>query len=246
MISLVFIDWTLVNLLSIFGLALGLSCSLYLFYEWLKHDRKQAHFLLWSVGLLFFYIFQIPFIRVNLGNSIILLDWMSFFTITVSLVFLGWVLVYWGIVSIKSYLKEREPTVFPLLLLFWVIASFIFYYFRFSLVEYGKTLSIIGFLIFFIPIHAFILFSLLNWLRVEYLQKPIRVKIGILVIIVAVIISIARYLIVLSSLMQLPRIFWFLSAMSFDFISILRSVVIILMTIGFFLVHRHYVVKPTA
>ena len=99
MISL---DWNIISFLGFTGLALGLLCSLFLFYVWLKHRREQTFLLLWSIGLTLFYIFLIPFVRANFSETIVLANWNNFFISTVPLIFLGWVFVYSGITQITS------------------------------------------------------------------------------------------------------------------------------------------------
>ena len=237
------ITWNMGSFLSLTGLAFGLCCSLFLFYEWLKHRREQRFLLLWSISLTLFYIFLIPFIQVNFGETIVLADWNNFFISTIPLIFLGWVFFYSGIIQIKTSTTGEKSTKLTVLLSFWVLASFIFYSFRFSSIEYGKLLSIIGIFIFFIAIHIFILYALWNWFKLERWKKIRGLNTGIIFIAGAITVSIARYLLVLNSLTRLPRDFWFLSIASFDIVFILRSVVVILLAIGIVLVHKHYVLK---
>lgn len=237
------IDWSIEIYLSISGLVVGLGFSIYLFYEWLKHRRKQPHLLLWAVGLALFYIFLIPFILANFGESIILTEWINFLTYTIPLIFLGWVFVYWGIAQMKFSATGTKSPKLTISLTLWVIASFIFYYFRFSSTEYGKVLSIIGILAFFITIHILILSALRKWFKAERRQKNMLIDVGIIFITVAIVFSIVRYLIVLSRLIQLPQAFYFLSIANFDIVFILRSIVIILLAIGFVLVCKCYLPK---
>lgn len=237
------VNWSIMSFLSLTGLTFGLLCSLFLFYEWLKHRREQTFSLLWSIGLTLFYIFLIPFIQVNFGETIVLTDWNNFFISTVPLVFLGWILVYSGITQIKSSITGEKSTKLTVFLSLWVLASLIFYYLRFSLVEYGKLLSIIGILIFFIAIHILILYALWNWFKIERWKKINGLNAGIVFIAGAIIVSVVRYLLILDSLVQFPQAFWFLSVVSLDVVFILRSVIIILLTMGFFLVHKYYLRK---
>ena len=191
----------------------------------------------------FFYVFLIPFVQVKFGETIILTNWTNFFIPTIPFIFLGWVLVYWGINQIKSSITGEKSAKLKIFLLLWVLGSFIFYFFRFSSTEQGQLLSIIGILIFFITIHIFILSALWKWFKTERWQKNMRVNAGIIFIAGATFISIARYLLILKSLIRLPRDLWFLSIASFDIVFILRSVIVVLLTIGFVLVHKHYVLK---
>lgn len=237
------INWSVENFFGLFALTMGLLCSIYFFYEWVRHYRKQNYLLLWSISLALFYVFLIPFIQIKFSEIIILTDWTNFFIPTVPFIFLGWVLIYWTITQIKSSVTDRKSARLKVFLLFWVLASFIFYFFRFSSTENGKLLSIIGLLIFFITIHVFILSALWKLFKTERWQKNMRVNAGIIFIASAIIISIVRYLFLLNSLMRLPGDFWFLSIASFDFVFILRSVVVILLTIGFVLIHKHYLLK---
>ena len=227
------------ELLAIAGFALGLICSLYLFYVWLRYHREQIHILFWSVALALFYVFLIPFIWVNLGETIVLAKWTNFFISTIPVIFLGWAFIYWGIVRVKSNLSQRQLIRFSLLLSFWVLLSFIFYSIRFSLVKYGHLLSVAGIVLFFITINILILFALWDWFKRLRQQGSMREKTGVIFITSAIIVSIARYLIILNDLVTLPHVFWFLSVASFDIVFILRSVVIILLAIGFILAHKH-------
>lgn len=143
-----------------------------------------------STGLLLLYIFQIPNILVNLGGIINLSDWTEFFTLTVPLAFLGWVLVYLGVIKMRfsdgKQISARSLFFFYL----WILASFIFYSFRFSSDTVGKLLSLIGIWVFFIAINALILSVLWRWFKKERLA-------GIIVMAGAIILSIARYLIIM-------------------------------------------------
>lgn len=238
-----FIDWSVGNFLGFLGLVLGLLCSVYLFGEWLKHHRKQTYILLWSISLVAFYVFLIPFIQVKFGETITLTDWTIFFIPTIPFIFLGWVLVYWGITQIRSSITGKKSAKLKIFLFNWVLASLIFYFFRFSSTEHGQLLSIVGILIFFIAIHIFILSALWGWFKTERWQKNMQVNAGIIFIAGATVVSIVRYLFILKTLIRLPQDFWFLSIAPFDIVFILRSVVVILLAIGFVLVHKYYLLK---
>ncbi|OHA76158.1 MAG: hypothetical protein A3H01_00160 [Candidatus Wildermuthbacteria bacterium RIFCSPLOWO2_12_FULL_40_9] len=159
------IDWNTTELLAIAGFALGLICSLFLFYVWIKYHRNRSHILLWSGGLTLFYIFLIPFIWANLGINVVLDKWTNFFIFTIPLIFLGWVLVYLGIIRVKLPLARKIPTIYYSLLFFWVLSSFFFYAIRFYSSGYQQLLSIIGIAVFFIAIHILILLALLDWIK---------------------------------------------------------------------------------
>ena len=238
-----FLGWSIENYLSLASVGFGLVCSIYFVYDWLRHRREQTHTLLFAIGLALFYVFLIPFICVEFGGNIILTEWFNFFNLTVPSIFLGWAFVYWGIVRMKSPATEKVPTKFLSLLFLWVLVAFIFYAFRFSPTEYEKILSVIGIVFFFLAIHVFILRALWEWFRAEQKQRNAQMNAGIAVIAIAIILSIVRYLLILSGLMRLPQGFWFLTVADFDLGFILRSVVVILLAVGFFIAHKHYPLK---
>lgn len=238
------IKWGVENYLGLFGLGVSFVASSYLLYYWFKHHKRQAPIFLWAISGVLFYVFLIPFISVNFHGTIVIAEMFSFFILTIPLVFLGWVLVYWCIVQMKSAATGIRSTKLTIFLTLWVLASFIFYAFRFSSEEYGKFLSIIGILAFFITIHVLILHALWKWFKAERRPRNMWVGMGILFIAGAIILSIVRYLMILNDLVQLPQTFWFLAIASFDMVFILRSMVIILLAIGFIMVYRHYLFKP--
>jgi len=231
------IAWSVENYVSLAGVVLGFMCSAYLLYDWLKHKRTQPHVFLWAISLVLFYVFLIPFIPAHFGEGIVLSEWQEFFSFTVPLIFLGWVFVYWGIEQARSGVQSLTP---PIFLVVWVVTSFIFYAFRFAPTPYEKTLSIIGIVVFFLAIHILTLIALWRWAQAERGRdhKLLQSKTGIAVIAVAIIISIARYLIILAGLIKLPQGLWVLTIANLDLGFILRSVVVVLLAIGFVLVHQ--------
>lgn len=234
--------WDIENFLSLVGVGFGLISSVYLVYDWLKHRREQTYILLWAIGLTLFYIFLIPFIPVNFGQTVFLDEWSNFFSSAIPLVFLGWVFVYWGIARMKSFATTGKTSAkSALFLVLWVLTSLIFYAIRFSPTQYEKALSIIGIVAFFIAIHVLILVTLWKWFKVERRWGNKQTNVGIIVISLAIILSAVRYLIILGGLTKLPQGFWFLTIADFDIGFILRSVVVILLAIGLLLVHRRYI-----
>lgn len=230
--------WSVENFLSLVGVGFGLICSAYLVYDWFYHRRTQTHILLWAIGLALFYVFLIPFIPVKFGQSIFLDKWADFFSSAIPLVFLGWVFIYWGIVRMRLFARGEASAKLPLPIVLWVIASLIFYAIRFSPTPYGKALSIIGIVIFFLAIHTLILIALWKWFGAEWAGGDRRTKVGIITLFLAVVLSIVRYLVIAADLTRLPQDFWFLAIADFDIGFILRSAVIVLLAVGFMLVHR--------
>lgn len=229
----------ILKFLSLFSFGLGLLCSAYLFYEWLKHRRVHAFPLFWSVGLLIFNIFNVPTVWANIKPPINISDWIGFYTLTIPLVFLGWILIYIGVIHVRS-LSEKHRLA-ERLFFGWFLASLIFYYFRFSLEPpKGYILSFVGIMVFFLPIHILALISLWRWLRAKGKYIDRRIRAGIAVMIVALIVSVIRYFITINSLINYPPKYWFLSIISFDMVFILRNVVVVLLASGFFLVHKYY------
>ena len=239
-------EWSVDDYLGLLGLISGVLCSLYLLYDWLKYRREQSVTLLWAISLTLFYIFLIPFILVKFGTNITLPEWFTFFANTIPLIFLGWVFIYWGILQMRSSITRGKSFRLKLFLSLWVITSFIFYAFRFSSPEYGKILSVIGIVVFFLTVHALCLSVLWGLFKKEWGRINIQVSTGLILMTLAVILSTARYIIVLGGLAQLPQDLWLLTIASFDIGFILRSVVVILLAVGLTLVHRHYFAEPKA
>lgn len=225
------VEWSVEDYLSLAGVVFGFACSAYLFYDWLKHGRSQPHVFLWAIGLVFFYPFLLPFVAAKFTESIVLSEWSVFFSATVPLVFLGWAFIYWGILQAKSKSQLLKP---PIFLVLWIVTSFIFYVFRFIPTPFEKILSIVGIVVFFLAIHFLILWTLWGWFRTAQQEaEHFWKKAGILVLATATILSIARYLMILEGLLNFPQGFWFLTIATFDIGFILRSVVVILLAVGF-------------
>lgn len=233
------VEWGLNDYLSLVGLGLGISASVYLFLDWLFHKRKQFHVLLWSLAIICFYIFLTPFILVEFGVGITLPDWLTFLTNTVPLIFVGWVFVYWGIVKTSADITREKIRHLKSILVLWSILAFVFYAVRFSMTQYARGLSVMGIAIFFLAIHFMILRTTYKLFTISRgIRQKMRMAWGTGLIAAATLISTYRYFVVMNDLANLPKELWFISISSFDNNFALRGLIVVFLATGFVLIQN--------
>lgn len=222
--------------LSLLALVLGTAGSLYLFIEWLAHRREYRFLLLWSIGLLLQYLFQIPAILSNLGKGFILTDFNAFFSLTLSLSFLGLLLIYIGILYA---IGRARKTHMYLVIWFGIIAilySFMFYGHR---IFTSDAPTLITAFLFYLPLYALILHALWKWHRKQDWIKTRLTSVGIAILATAAAIGIVKSFVFLWGGLAYPPAFWFVPSASSQFVFISQSLEIISFVLGFLFVHKN-------
>lgn len=223
------------------ALALGTAGSLCLFIEWLVHKRKYQFLLLWSIGLLLQYLFQIPAILSNLGKRFTLTDFNPFFSLTLSLSFLGLILIYLGIL----YAVGRAwKTCMHLVIWFASIAilySFMFYNHR---IFTSDIPTFITSFLFYFPLYALILHALWKWYRKHDWIKTGLTTVGIVMLAIAAVIGIVKGLVFLREGLAYPPYFWFVPSSSSRFVFVSQSLEVISFVLGFLFVHKNRSKNP--
>lgn len=163
-----------------------------------------------------------------------------FYSVSVPLIFLGWIFVYLGILEINPVENKRK--IYKILGV-WFLASFFAHLFQFFTENsYNNLIPRFSVSLTLIPINILILISLIRWFKKD-LDKGFLTSVGIATMILAMAISVFRYLLVLRMLVNYQPSLWFLSLISNDAISLLRSVVVIVLTVGAVLVHRYSLIS---
>ncbi len=222
--------------LSLLALVLGTAGSVYLFIEWIVHKRKYQFLLLWSIGLLLQYLFQIPAILSNLGKGFILTDFNAFFSLTLSLSFLGLLLIYLGILYAIGRARKTHRR---LVIWFGIIAilySFMFYDHR---IFTSDTPTLITAFLFYLPLYGLILHALWKWHRQQDWIKTRLTTVGILMLAIAAAIGIVKSYVFLWGGLAYPPAFWFIPSSSSQPMFVLQSLEIISFVLGFLCVHRN-------
>jgi len=222
--------------LSLLALVLGAAGSLYLFIEWLVHKRKHQFLLLWSIGLLLQYLFQIPVILFNLGKGFILTDFNAFFSLTLSLSFLGLLLVYLGILYAIGRARKTHIHLVVWFALIAILYSFVFYDYR---IFTSDTPMLITAFLFYIPLYVLILYALWKWYRKDDWIKTRITTVGIIMLAIATVIGIVKSFVFLWGGLVYPPSFWFVPSSSSCFVFVSQSLEVISFVLGFLFVHKN-------
>ena len=228
--------YTPVFYLSLATLVLGIVGSVYLFIEWLYHRRQYRFVLFWSLSLFVHYLFQVPAILANAGVSFTLTDFSVFFAITYPLVFLAYIFIYLGLRSLFPPLSTRRGNIFFSLWFAAFVAIFVAH--KLVGVPVNNVSATIILLLFILPIQFLILRSLVRWFRSGQCLNSLISKIGIVVIIAAVLAKMGQALFVFNNILKYPPDFWFVAISSSQTLFISQSLSTLLLLIGFFFVHQ--------
>ncbi|MGO8818231.1 MAG: hypothetical protein ACLQVG_26605 [Terriglobia bacterium] len=206
--------------------------------EWFRHKR-HGFYILWSIGILALGAFQLPFLLANAGARFTLTTFNVFYAITAPLSFLGLLLIYAGLLPISSF-KGRLRINIALTL--WFLASVAITAYIF-LTEGGyftnHAIQVLPPLLFFLPLQLLIFFTLYNLLQRPWAQNPWCAA-GIITQLCAVGLSLVLAAVAVREVLLYPPQFWF-TAVGFNSpIYLLEGGSVLLLLIGFLMVHTHY------
>jgi len=222
---------------SLAPLIIGVLVSFYLFAEWLKHGRRYAFPIFWSLGLIILYLFQIPAIVSNAGLKIVLTDFNSFFSLAFPIAFFSYLLIYLGILSATKPTTYRK--LYKYLLLWFALAlAFYAFYFAGDKIFESRAPLYASILLFFLPLHLLTLFALLKWYRKQAWTKAWLVKSGIMLMAAATLTGVFRSLFVFKGISLYPPHLWFI-VLSSKTIFVAQTIGLLLLVVGFIFVHRN-------
>ena len=224
---------------SLLTLALGVLGGLYFFIKWLVHHQKHQFYILWAVGLFLLYLFQMPFILANAKLSFVISDFNVFFILMFLATFLALALIYLGILSASTGVINKKLITF---LFYWFFLSGLLVALYFFIDHgIGSTYipQILVVFLFFIPIYLITLIALWRWLRSGGGKKLFSINLGIAMLMISSILGLLEVFLALQKIIHYPPQFWFIALMSFDLLFLLQDIGIILLLVGFCLIHTY-------
>jgi translocator protein len=224
---------------SLLVLAIGVAACVYFLIEWFAHGGH--HFLLfWAFGFLALYWFQIPTVLANAGVGFALPDFNLFYTISFPLGFLGLLAIYFGIRS--AWPAGSADAVEYRIVLAWlaVALALLWGYLAAGSAVATHLLASIVILFFFAPAGLLVLTALRKWYKVLPAETGIAARAGIVTMAVAVVVGFIQGFLLYARILSYPPAFWFVAISNFSFAFVLQAFGLLLLLLGFFLVHHDY------
>ncbi|MEK9194279.1 MAG: hypothetical protein AAB884_00525 [Patescibacteria group bacterium] len=223
------------------ALVSGILASIYLLVEWYKHKERLRFPLLWAIALFLMYWFQLPVILNNSGKVVTATNFNLFFAITLPIVWIAIFLVYLGSLSVLGFnLKRSQKTIIAI----WFLAALLFFGYNFIINEgviSSYAFPIVGNIVFYLPLHLLIIAAFFRRFFQPLHGKKLIFFFGSLAIVGASVLGIIRNFIILKSVLAYPPQFWYLVLTSQKVFFALQTSSIILLVLGFFLLHHwHY------
>lgn len=222
---------------SLFVLASGPVAGFFLLFEWLRHKRKDAFILAWSLGLFLLDWFQIPIILFEARREFVYSQFNSLFSISVPLSFLGFLLIYLGIRAVTH--APVKKIVYAWLFL-WFLAALIFYglqYWSSDAIQSRPSL-LASMAFFLVPVQLLNFSALLAGYRNKNWLTTTRARWGLVALLASVLVSLARYAFYIDKVMLYPPAFALLLIWSSRFYLSTQMCGILLLVAGFLLVHK--------
>jgi hypothetical protein len=196
-------------------------------------------YILWSLGLLALSVFQLPFLLANAGAWFTVTTFNVFYAVTAPLAILGLLFIYIGLLAVAPI---KNPRRINMALGLWFLASVAFIACVFW-AEGGyftnHVIQVLPPLLFFLPLQLLIFVALCRLLkRPGWSQDPWRVA-GVITQLVAVGLSLALAAVAIREVLSYPPQFWFAAMCCYDPIYLLEGGTVLLLLIGFLLVHTH-------
>lgn len=221
-------------------LILGIVIGCYFLFEWLLHKRRYKLPLFWAIGLFFLYWFLVPYILGNAGFRFTLTDFNVFYSFAFPVTFGGLILVYLGILTISPFKNQKRIN---RLLTMWFVLCLLVFSFYFLVrggEQTGRSPLFITTFLFFLPLRLLILFAVWKLMTSRALRDGQRTRTGIALVAGWGIIGIIGQFLAIWKVLLYPPQFWYLALVDFKELFLLQSVSMLMLSVGFFLVHRRY------
>ncbi len=217
---------------------------MFLLFEWFRHQRKYAFMLAWALGLFLLDWFQIPTALFGARKQIVYSQFNVLFSVSIPLSFLGFLLIYLGIRAVThAPLKKIVYAWFFL----WFLAALLFYGLQYQDAHpIESQLGLLASMAFFLVPVQVLNFSALragykkkDWLA----SKPARW--GLVLLMGSVVVSLARYTFYIVKVILYPPEFALLLIRSSRFYLATQMLGIVLLVVGFLLIHGEAVRSKT-
>lgn len=218
------------------SLILGVMAGIYLFYIWLRDNRKHSFVILWALALFIFYWFKVPTILLSTGLTVTLADYSLFLIVSLSAFFLAHVFIYFGIHSILPLEKQKKINRY---ILYWSTLLVLFLVFHlFDIGGFARVPIWISNVLFYMPLQAIVLHSLIRWHRSKDILVSRVGSIGVKLMMGAFVLLIVTSFIYVYQILTYGQGLWFVAVTSSYFNSFLQSLSVILLLAGMVMVHK--------
>lgn len=194
----------------------------------------------WGIGLFFLYWSLIPYILGNAGFRFTLTDFNAFYSLAFPATFGGLILVYLGILTISPLKNQKRINRLAVAWFVLCLLVFSFYFLMKGGEQTGRLPLFISTFLFFLPLRLLTLFAIWKWTTNPVLRDGQRTRIGIILVAGWGIIGVINQLLVTGKVLMYPPQFWYLALVDFKELFFLQSVSMLMLSVGFFLVHRRY------
>lgn len=224
---------TLVAILSAVG------AGVYFLLHW-RLNKRHDFSLLWGLGFIFIYLFQIPRLLSNAGLRFVLSDAGLFIGFSLTVAFLGWILIYFGLRMVRRNGLDRKRIYF---LALWVVIHQVFHLWLFlsggvSGIYAGLPYNVF---LFIIPIHVLIgveLWRCRRYAKAHHDVPDVKGAFGMSLALSGVIFGVAHLILAVVRTSSYSSALAFFGLGQDNLWLALQTVTILMLTAGFVLMHE--------